>query len=118
LDLKLQKTTDVASQLSSHEWLMSMPGTKEQKDKLAYQVVSCAYCHTYERIVKSPHTAEQFVPVITRMQTYDGTAVSLSGRGPAERSEHPERAAQDPNWGSVPKTELEGRNERLVSIVS
>lgn len=108
LDLKLQKTADLAFQLSSLEWLMSMPGTTEQKDKLAYQVVSCAYCHTYERIVKSRHSAEEFVPVITRMQTYfgDGTAVSRSGRGRAQRSEHPERAAQNPNWGSVPKTEL------------
>ena len=108
LDLKLQETADLASQLSSREWLMSMPGTTEQKDTLAYQVVSCAYCHTYERIVKSRHTAEQFVSVLTRMQTYfgDGTAVSRSGRGRGQRNEHPERAAQDPNYGSVPKTEL------------
>ena len=87
---------------------MSMPGTTEQKDTLAYQVVSCAYCHTYERIVKSRYAAEQFVSVLTRMQTYfgDGTAVSRSGRGRGQRNEHPERAAQDPNYGSVPKTEL------------
>jgi streptogramin lyase len=108
LDLKLQKTGDLASQLSSLEWLTSMPGTTEQKDKLAYQVVSCAYCHTYERIAKSRHSAEEFVSVITRMQTYfgDGTGVSRSGRGRAQRGEHPERAAQNPNWGSVAKTEL------------
>ena len=108
LDLKLQETADLASQLSSREWLMSMPGTTEQKDKLAYQVVSCAYCHTYERIVKSRYAAEQFVSVLTRMQTYfgDGTAVSRSGRGRGQRNEHPERAAQDPNYGGIPKTEL------------
>ena len=108
LDLELQETADLASQLSSREWLMSMPGTTEQKDKLAYQVVSCAYCHTYERIVKSRYAAEQFVSVLTRMQTYfgDGTAVSRSGRGRGQRNEHPERAAQDPNYGDIPKTEL------------
>ena len=108
LDLELQETADLASQLSSREWLMSMPGTTEQKDTLAYQIVSCAYCHTYERIVKSRYTAEQFVSVLTRMQTYfgDGTAVSRSGRGRGQRNEHPERAAQNPNYGSVPKTEL------------
>jgi hypothetical protein len=85
-----------------------MPGTTEQKDRLAYQIVSCAYCHTYERIVKSRHSAEDFVPVITRMHTYfgDGTAASRSGRGRAQRTEHPERAAENPNWGTVPKTEL------------
>lgn len=108
LDLELVETGDLASQLSSREWLMSMPGTIAQKDQLAYQVVSCAYCHTYERIVKSRHTAERFVPVITRMQTYfgDGTAVSRSGRGRGQRNEHPELAAENPNWGSAPKTEL------------
>ncbi len=108
LDLELQETSDLASQLSSREWLMSMPGTLAQKDQLAYQVVSCAYCHTYERIVKSRHTAERFVPVITRMQTYfgDGTAVSRSGRGRGQRNEHPELAAENPNWGNAPKTEL------------
>ena len=108
LNLELSETADLASQLSSREWLMSMPGTTEQKDKLAYQVVSCAYCHTYERIAKSRHTAEEFISVITRMQTYfgDGTAVSRSGRGRGQRNEHPEQAERNPNWGSVPKAEL------------
>ena len=108
LDLELGETADLASQLSSREWLMSMPGTPAQKDTLVYQVVSCAYCHTYERIVKSRYTAEQFVSVLTRMQTYfgDGTALSRSGRGRAQRNEHPEQAARDPNYGSVPKTDL------------
>ena len=49
LDLRLVETADLASQLSSLEWLTSMPGTTEQKDQLVYQSVSCAYCHTYER---------------------------------------------------------------------
>ncbi len=108
LDLELTETGDLASQLSSREWLMSMPGSIAQKDQLAYQVVSCAYCHTYERIVKSRHAAERFVPVITRMQTYfgDGTAVSRSGRGRGQRNEHPELAAENPDWGNAPKTEL------------
>ena len=33
-DLKLDKTKDLGSQLSSIEWAMSIPGTPEQKDKL------------------------------------------------------------------------------------
>src|SRR6202007_897795 len=40
-DLKLEKTKDLASQLSSLEWAMSVPGTTEQKDKVIYQTVSC-----------------------------------------------------------------------------
>ena len=83
LDLRLQPTTDLASQLSSIEWAMSMPGTTAEKDQLVYQALSCAYCHTYERIVKSRHTAEEFVRTIRRMSTYyqDGTAQGRGGRG-------------------------------------
>ena len=68
---------------------MSMPGTTEQKERLAYQGLSCAYCHTYERIVKSAHTADQFGSVIRRMRTYfnDGTASGRGNRGRAQRWE-------------------------------
>ena len=85
-DLTLQTTVDLTSQLSSLEWIMSMPGTTEQKEQLAYQGLSCAYCHTYERIVKSRHTADQFGSVIRRMRTYfnDGTASGRGNRGRAQ----------------------------------
>ncbi len=88
-DLTLQTTADLPSQLSSLEWIMSMPGTTEQKERLAYQGLSCAYCHTYERIVKSRHTADQFGSVIRRMRTYfnDGTASGRGNRGRAQRWE-------------------------------
>ena len=113
LDLALVPTRDLPSQLSSLEWVMSMPGTAAQKDQLVYQPVSCAYCHTYERILKSRHTAAQLVPVITRMQTYfgDGTAVSSrSGRGRGQLRTYPADfaagAARNPNYASAPKAEL------------
>jgi streptogramin lyase len=113
LDLNLQKTKDLASQLSSLEWTMSMPGPVEQKDKLVYQAASCAYCHTYERIVKSKHTAEEWVPVITRMLKYypDGTASSNDGRGRGQMQSEAglARAEANPSWGiipGVPKAEL------------
>ena len=86
LDLGLQPTADLASQLSSLEWVMSMTGTTEEKDQLVYQALSCAYCHTYERIMKSRYTADELVPVIQRMQNYyqDGTAQGRGGRGRAQ----------------------------------
>ena len=65
-DLKLKKTADLAAQLSNGEWLMSMPGTDEQKQGF----LSCTSCHTVERIVRSRYTAEQMVDVIKRMRTY------------------------------------------------
>ncbi len=89
LDLKLQKTKDLASQLTSQEWLNSFPIPEETKSKLANTALACAYCHTYERIVKSKHTAEEFVSIIHRMQSYypDGSAVSNDGRGRGHREE-------------------------------
>ena len=92
LDLKLQKTKDLASQLTSVEWINSMSGTEEQKGKMAHTALSCAYCHTYKRIMKSKHTPEQWVPIIKRMQSYypDGAAVSDDGRG---------RGVREPEFG-------------------
>jgi streptogramin lyase len=113
-DLKLEKTKDLASQLSSLEWAMSVPGTPEQKDKVIYQTVSCAYCHAWERIMKSNHTPDEFVDLITRMQKYytDGSAVSRDNRGRGQPGPSDQVAAADQNtiWGrepfGVPKKEL------------
>ncbi len=113
-DLKLDKTKDLAGQLSSLEWAMSAPGTPEQKNKLIYQVVSCAYCHALERVMRSNHTAGEFVEVITRMQKYytDGSAVSRDKRGRGQIGIPDQVAAADENpiWGreplGVPKKEL------------
>ena len=70
--------------------------------------------------MKSRHSAEEFIPVITRMQAYfgDGTAVSSqSGRGRGQRVTHPENYAQalarDPNYYGTPKAELA---EYLASV--
>ena len=121
---RLRKTTDLASQLSSLEWAMSMPGTTAEKDQLVYQALSCAYCHTYERIVKSRHTAEEFVPVIQRMSRYyqDGTAQGRGGRGRAalQNDEALERLEQNPPQSvgiapGVPVTDL-GRYLATVNL--
>ena len=75
LDLTLDKAKDLTTQLTSVEWLNSVAGTDEQKSMVQRQIESCTYCHSMERIVKSRHNAEQFIPVINRMFRYypDGT---------------------------------------------
>jgi streptogramin lyase len=110
-DLTLMKTKDLASQLSSLEWAISMSGTEEQKHMLVHQLLSCAYCHTYERIMKSKHSADEYVSVISRMQTYfnDGTALGRGNRGRAQRWENADQQGRGPTWGQNPpvlKTEL------------
>jgi virginiamycin B lyase len=110
VDLKLQKASDPGAQLSPIEWAMSIPGTPEQKDKLVYQTVSCAYCHNWQRVMKSKHTADEFVAVMNRMQTYytDGTAVSNDGRGRGQKqtADRVAAAEKNANWGNVPKKDL------------
>ena len=66
LDLKLHKAQDLSSQLSNGEWLISMPGTDEQKQGF----LSCVSCHTVERIARSRYNADELVQVLKRMRTY------------------------------------------------
>jgi virginiamycin B lyase len=66
LDLKLDKTHDLASQLSNAEWMMSIPGAEEQKAML----LDCLGCHTLERIVRSTHDVNEWMQVISRMKGY------------------------------------------------
>jgi len=72
LDLKLRKTRDLASQLTNAEWLMSIPGTEAQKT--SFLLGNCINCHTLERPIRSTHTADEFVKVITRMKGYSQTS--------------------------------------------
>jgi virginiamycin B lyase len=65
-DIKLQKTKALAGQLTNAEWMMSMPGTEEQK---AY-LLNCVGCHTLERVVRSTHDADEWTQVISRMMGY------------------------------------------------
>ena len=66
VDLKLVKTKRLASQLTNAEWYMSMPGSEDQKAFL----LNCTSCHTYERIVRSTHDAEEWAHVYHRMMGY------------------------------------------------
>jgi virginiamycin B lyase len=66
LDLELDKTHDLASQLSNAEWMMSIPGAEEQKAML----LDCMGCHTLERIVRSTHDVNEWMQVISRMKGY------------------------------------------------
>jgi streptogramin lyase len=65
-DLKLRKTKNLSRQLTNAEWMMSVPGSDD--DKL--QLINCVSCHTLERVVKSTHDADEFVQVIARMNGY------------------------------------------------
>src|ERR1700722_3875933 len=65
-DIKLKKTKNLASQLTNAEWMMSIPGTEEQKAML----LNCTSCHTMERIMRSTHNSDEWTQVISRMRGY------------------------------------------------
>jgi streptogramin lyase len=66
LDLKLQKTRDLASQLTNADWFASFPGTEAEKTSIR----GCTHCHTLERIVRTRYDVDRMVAVIERMSTY------------------------------------------------
>ena len=66
VDLKLKITGDLPSQLSNAEWMMSIPGTEEQKAML----LDCMGCHTLERVVRSTHDVNEWMQVVSRMKGY------------------------------------------------
>ncbi len=74
VDLKLRSVDDISSQMTSAEWIASVPGTEDQK-KFLY---NCTTCHSVERIVKSSHDANDFsTNVLERMRGYANSAWDL-----------------------------------------
>jgi len=66
IDLQLKKLKSLAGSLTNAEWLMSIPGTDNQKKFL----LNCTSCHTLERIMKSSYDSEGFNQVLSRMSGY------------------------------------------------
>ena len=65
-NLKLQTTAHLAEQLSNIEWMMSIPGTLEQKKS-----ATCMFnCHSPGVALASKYDARAFLPVLNRMHNY------------------------------------------------
>src|SRR5437867_9244814 len=65
MDLQLNKVTSaskLAMQLSNAEWLMSVPGSPEQR-----LLGGCVNCHTLQRVLFSRFSADEMAQVIQRM---------------------------------------------------
>jgi len=72
-DLHLDAAKDLAAQLTNTEWLMSIPGSEQEKKTL----LECMSCHTLERIVRSHYGADGFVAVLNRMANYANNSTPL-----------------------------------------
>ena len=66
VDLELRNTRDLASQLSNVEWLLSVPGTDQQRNALG----SCVGCHSIGFALKSTHDSSDWVSTLNRMRSY------------------------------------------------
>jgi virginiamycin B lyase len=76
LDLQLHKVTStskLALQLSNGEWLMSVPGTPEQKSMLG----GCVNCHTLQRVLFSRFVADEMAQVVQRMAMHTNNSSPL-----------------------------------------
>ena len=73
IDVKLVKTRNLAAQLTNLEWMLSAPGTDDQKRALT----GCTNCHTVERIMNSTHDTAEFLDTIRRMSTYSNNSFSM-----------------------------------------
>jgi len=89
-DLALRRVDDMASQLTSTEWLISMPGAAEQKRPL----IECMSCHTLERVVRSKFTANEFVSILKRMANYANNSTMQRVQARVAEREVPEERAR------------------------
>jgi hypothetical protein len=125
--LKLRKARNLSAQMSSGEWLMSWPGSVQQKSVFMDR---CTSCHTYERIAKSSYSEDEFINVLQRMGTYaPGTTPYEPQKRKETRAEmNPERLrprahflasvnlSENPQWQYELKTlpRLKGRSTKVV----
>ncbi|HEY6254157.1 MAG TPA: carboxypeptidase regulatory-like domain-containing protein, partial [Xanthobacteraceae bacterium] len=99
--IMLRKAKNLAAQLTSGEWLMSIPGTREQKNMLD----RCTSCHTLERPIKSTYDADALTGVLQRMAGY------APGTTPLEPHRRLDGRSMD-----VPTDRLRPRAEYIASI--
>src|SRR5438093_1043946 len=81
-DIKLKKTKNLAGQLTNAEWMMSIPGTEEQKAGL----LNCVGCHTLERVMRSTHDSDEWTHVISRMMGYGAVSQPIKPQRMLDRA--------------------------------
>src|SRR2546428_6892245 len=81
-DIKLKTTRNLAGQLTNAEWMMSIPGTEEEKAGL----LNCVGCHTLKRVVRSPHDSDEWTRVISRMLGYGAVSQPIKPQPMLDRA--------------------------------
>jgi virginiamycin B lyase len=87
LNIELVKTENLAAQLTSAEWVMSVPGTQAQKEKL-YR--DCVLCHTLSPVLSSTYNAEEWKTTLARMWNWsEGGSLQKPLRAPLRAGPRP-----------------------------
>jgi virginiamycin B lyase len=76
-DLSLTKTTNLAPQLTSAEWLMSAPGKESDKETL----YRCVACHDLAPVMQSRYDKNAWPATLQRMETWVPPSVLTSPVG-------------------------------------
>jgi streptogramin lyase len=100
-DLSLRQASNLAAQLNDAEWMMSVPGTDQQKKFL----LNCNGCHTLQRIVQSTHTPDEWMPLFDRMAKYC----------PCSTPSRPQAMVRAPH-GELPLALRQAASQYLASI--
>ncbi len=66
-NLRLVETKNLAAQLTTAEWLATVPGTHAQKLAL----LGCGSCHSVGQIIMSHHNAAEWLDIFDRMSGYE-----------------------------------------------
>ena len=101
-DIKLRPTRNLPKQLSNAEWLMSFPGTDNQKKAL----LNCISCHDLDRIVNSSYDADGFMQVFDRM----------TGYYPGSTPQHPQRLVGNARRNLGDPTRVKALADYLASL--
>jgi streptogramin lyase len=113
LNLKLHRVPDLSGQLTNGEWLMSFPGTPEQKRALTG---TCPFCHTLERVVRTHYTAAQWPVILQRMSNY---AMVTSPLRPQVRPRPPQTGPATEDEVTIPPaTRLEAEYYSSLNLSS
>src|SRR5947208_11012597 len=81
-DIKLKTTRHLAGQLTNAEWMMSIPGTEEEKAGL----LNCVGCHTLERVARSTHDSDEWTHVVSRMLGYGAVSQPMKPQRMLDRN--------------------------------
>ena len=79
LDLKLQKTKDLASQMTNADWMLSVPEIKKRVFDDFKFGTPCIGCHSLTVVMKSKYQGNAWLPVLRRMWTYTEAALHEPG---------------------------------------